>query len=165
MDLRKLSKKDADFMLEWMRDPELIKNFRSNFEDSTNDTVISFIENSINDENNLHYAIVNNYDEYLGTISLKSINKTDKNAEYAIALRKIAIGKGVAKDATKAILDIAFDRLNLRKVYLNVLEENIRAIRFYEKFGFRYEGEFRDHIYIHGEFKTLKWYAIFCGGN
>lgn len=165
MVLRKLCKNDVEFMLEWMRDPELTKNFRFNSEDVTNEAVISFIENSINDENNLHYAIVNDYDEYLGTISLKSINRIDKNAEYAIALRRIAIGTGIAKEATQAILDIAFNKLKLNKVYLNVLEDNVRAIRFYEKFGFSYEGEFKSHICINGEFKTLKWYAIFSGGN
>ena len=152
-------------MLEWMKDPDLTENFRFNPEDNNIDSVNNFIDSSICDESNLHYAITDDNDEYLGTISLKSINKVDKNAEYAIALRKVAIGTGVAKKATRLIIDIAFNELKMKKVYLNVFAENGRAIKFYEKFGFIYEGEFKDHIFLRNEFKTLKWYAIFCGGN
>jgi len=165
MHLRRLCKNDAIYMLEWMKDTELTENFRFNTEDTTINSVNDFIDHSIGDENNLHYAIADEQDVYLGTISLKAINRVDKNAEYAIALRKSVIGTGIASFATKSIIEIAFNELKLNKVYLNVLAENVRAIRFYEKFGFKYEGEFKDHIFIRNEFKTLKWYAIFCGGN
>lgn len=165
MYLRKLCKKDAEFMLEWMKDPELTGNFRFSTDNVTFDSVTAFIEANSGEGQNLHYAIAEDNDEYLGTISLKAINHIDKNAEYAIALRKVAIGTGVAFNATKLIIDIAFNELKLKKVYLNVLAENTRAIRFYEKFGFTYEGEFKDHIFIGNEFRTLKWYAIFSGGK
>ena len=152
-------------MLEWMKDTALTENFRFNSDNVTFDSVTAFIEAASIDEQNIHYAIADDNDEYLGTISLKSISHLDKNAEYAIALRKAAIGTGVAFNATKLIIDIAFKELKLNKVYLNVLAENTRAIKFYEKFGFIYEGEFKDHIFIRNKFRTLKWYAIFCGGK
>jgi diamine N-acetyltransferase len=81
-------------------------------------------------------------------------------AEYAIVLRKIAQGTHVAQDASKAILDIAFNELHLHKVYLNVLTQNTRANRFYQKFGFKLEGTFRDDIKIENEFYSLNWYSI-----
>ena len=46
------------------------------------------------------------------------------------------------------------------RVYLNVLEENVRANKFYKKCGFRYEGTFQDHLCIHGAYKNLNWYGI-----
>ena len=50
--------------------------------------------------------------------------------------------------------------MQLNRVYLNVLDENIRAIKFYEKLGFHYEGLFRQHLYIKDKVVSLRWYAL-----
>ncbi len=165
MKIRKLLEKDVDLIFEWMSDSEINRNFRFDPDKVSKASILEFIYNSQNDSKNLHYGIVNDNDEYLGTVSLKNINTTDSNAEYAISLRKRAIGNGTAQFATREILKVAFEELNLGKVYLSVLSENIRAIRFYKKVGFRFEGEFKNHIYLRNEYKSLSWYAIFNGGK
>lgn len=176
MKLRKLEEKDADGMLEWMHDPEIQKGFRFNAVDKDKEAVLSFIQEadiSLIDGKDIHYAISDENDEYLGTISLKNIDLSSKNAEYAISLRRMAQGKGIATEATCEILRIAFEQYHLERVYLNVLADNIRAIRLYEKCGFVYEGEFRKHLFLRGEYQTLKWYsmlkdeynAIYLGGG
>ena len=58
------------------------------------------------------------------------------------------------------LLDIAFNEMGLHKVYLNVLDNNFRAIKLYEKLGFKLEGEFKEHLYLREHFCGLKWYAI-----
>lgn len=45
-------------------------------------------------------------------------------------------------------------------MYLNVLEENVRANKFYVKCGFVLEGQFRDHLCLQGEYKNLNWYTM-----
>lgn len=163
INLRKLNESDADGMLEWMHDVDIQNNFQKNMLDRTLKDVIDFINTSdtiAEDGKSIHFAIADEEDEYLGTISLKNIDFVNKNAEYAICVRKKAQGNGVAYKATKMILEKAFYEYNLKKVYLNVLESNKRAIHFYEKVGFIYEGEARKHLYLHGEYKTLKWYSI-----
>lgn len=112
------------------------------------------------DGEDLHYAVVDESDEYMGTISLKALNEKDGNAEYAISLRRKFWGKGVAQSATKELLETAFNKLSLEKVYLNVLADNERAIHLYEKCGFQMEGEFKNHLYLEGKYKNLRWYAM-----
>jgi RimJ/RimL family protein N-acetyltransferase len=56
-------------------------------------------------------------------------------------------GKGYGTDAMKIILRYAFEELNLHRVNLSVFEFNKRAIRSYEKCGFKYEGLMREFIY------------------
>lgn len=160
MKLRTLQLKDAPYMLEWMHDPEINKNFRFNAEAQTIETVQKFIKLAQSDKNNKHFAIVNENDEYQGTISLKDIDLDNLKAEYAICLRKCAQGKGTAQFATKAILDFGFNEIGLNRIYLNVLSENIRANRFYQKFGFVFEGETMEDIIIREKRKNLKWYRI-----
>lgn len=157
--LRYLEEKDAPFMLEWMHDSEINCNFQADFASSTMESVLDFIHNSFNDESQ-NFAFVDNDDEYLGTISLKHISHKNSNAEYAIVTRKKAQGTGAAMKATQELLEYAFEKLKLHRVYLNVLEDNVRAQKLYEKCGFVYEGAFLDAVRINGTYRTLKWYGI-----
>lgn len=161
--LRRLEEKDARAMLEWIHNPEIQRAFQFNAEEKDEGTVLEFIRNAgidLVDGADIHYAIANQEGEYLGTVSLKKISLADKKAEYAISLRKEAQGKGIAWQATRAILQLAFQQYHFNRIYLNVLSDNKRAIHFYEKCGFVYEGEFRDHLFLRGDYKSLKWYGM-----
>lgn len=163
MKLRRLEEKDAENMLEWMNDPDIQKNFRFPAKRRDREQVLQFIRNAETrpiDGKSIHFAIVDEYDEYMGTISLKEVDMTARNAEYAISLRKKAQGRGIGSAATKEILRLAFEEFGLQRVYLNVLSGNSRAIALYEKCGFVYEGEFRNHLFLRGEYQSLKWYAM-----
>ena len=157
--LRKLEEKDVEYMLEWMHDPEVTKNFQADFLSMTKERVLNFVQNSFSEETQ-HFAFVNEQDEYLGTISLKHISEDSHNAEYAIVTRVCAQGTGAAKKATYELLEYAFEELKLHKVYLNVIATNERARALYEKCGFKYEGLAREHFYIQGEYRDMCWYGI-----
>lgn len=160
MKIRKLEPKDVDGLLEWMRDPDIYPYFHADFLNMEKEDVLKFIENSKNTTKDYHVAVVNDNDEYLGTVSLKNIDRVVGKAEYAISFCKKAHGTGASMFGTQQILKIAFDELNLNRVYLNVLSENIRANKFYQKCGFIYEGEFKEDIEIHGVIRDLKWYRM-----
>lgn len=163
MYLRNLLEKDAVGMLEWMHDPDMQKCFRIPFETKDLEEVTEFITNAkiqMDAKKNFHYAIADEKDEYLGTVSLKDINLTHRNAEYAISLRQKARGKGIAVWATREILRIAFEKLGLERVYLNVFSDNERAVRFYEKTGFIYEGESENCLLLRGRYRSLRWYRM-----
>ncbi|MCD8045506.1 MAG: GNAT family N-acetyltransferase [Clostridiales bacterium] len=158
--LRELEEKDAPLMLEWMHDESQVEFLAADFRNKKIEDCLEFIRGSRNQEQSVNMAICDEQDEYLGTVSLKNIDPVNKNAEYAIAMRAMATGTGAAGTATDEILRYAFEELGLNRVYLNVLEKNVRADRFYRKMGFRYEGKFTGHLLNHGEFCDLKWYAI-----
>lgn len=161
--LRKLEIKDAIRMQEWMNDDAVVKYLRIKGKGKDINVIKKFILDSQNDEYNKHYAIVDKNDTYLGTVSLKNIDNIKGEAEYAIALHQEAIGKGVATVATKLILVLAFDELNLNSIYLNVLCENKRAINFYKKFGFRNTST--TFIDFEGNEKKLIWFGIDKSSN
>ncbi len=162
MYLRKLKEKDAEPMLQWMHDANVVKRMGADFMKMTIDDCLHFISVANKDEGtNLHRAICSENNEYLGTISLKNISVKDSNAEYAVVLCTKAMGTGVAFDATKKILKLGFEELHLHKVYLCVKNSNIRARRFYEKVGFHEEGIFREQIKSdNGIYENLIWLAM-----
>lgn len=68
--IRRLEHKDAALMLEWMHEEDINRAFRQPFGRFTAEHAVHFIDNSFN-EKNRHFAVVNESDEYLGTVSLK----------------------------------------------------------------------------------------------
>jgi len=160
MKLRFLEEKDAPLMLEWMHDPEVNRWFRFHAADRTLDDVKQFITDAQADtKKNRHYAICGDDDVYLGTISLKNIDYVNKNAECAVAMRRSAFGSGAAAWAMKTVVRLAFDELELIKVYVNILSDNKRSLAYCKKTGFIFEGEFKQHLIIDGKVKGLCWLA------
>jgi diamine N-acetyltransferase len=147
-------------MYEWMTDPEITRFFRFDGSKISLEGCLAFIGRAQENPNTLHFALVDENDEYLGTISLKNIDREKKQAEYAISTRKKAHGSGAALEATQLILRYAFDTLGLERVYLNVLAENGRANAFYRKAGFRFVREEPQALELRGERKALNWYEI-----
>ena len=158
--LRKLELKDTQYILEWMHDVECKNIYLADMNSKTNEDVKQFIKNAAQPGNSVHYAFVDENDEYLGTVSLKDIDKKSRTAEFAIASRKKARGTGITRKATIEILKIGFEEYQLNKIYLNVFSDNERAVRFYEKIGFIFEGEFREHIIFNNIKHNLKWFGM-----
>ena len=129
--LRKLQKKDAPLMLEWMHDNDVVKDLQSNFATKMLDDCLRFIEIAQNESQNLHLAIVDDTDEYLGTVSLKNI--TEQCAEFAITIRKSAMGSGCSIFAMQEIIQKGLYELGLEEIYWCVSTFNSRAVRFYDE--------------------------------
>ncbi len=68
-------------------------------------------------------------------------------------------GKGYGSEAMRLLVRYAFMELNLRRVSLNVFEYNQRAIRSYEKVGFRHEGRERRWMQRSGR----RWDLVYMG--
>lgn len=131
MKLRRLELDDAPFMLEWMHEKSIIYELKNDFYNKTLDDCRNFIRTSWNETNNLNLAIVDNNNIYMGTVSLKNI--TLISAEFAIVIRKIAMGSGLSKYAMQEIIRIGFEKFKLKKIYWCVRTENKRALKFYDK--------------------------------
>jgi len=153
-----LEEKDAESMLEWLRDESVTEYLTINGSNMTLDNALSFIEKAKDESEILHRAIVDSEDDYLGTISLKNIDMAKKEAEYAITLHPKAMGTGAATSASKLIVQLAIDELGLDRVYLNVLRINKRAVRLYEKLGYIYTHS--TYTDFNGEELELMWMEV-----
>lgn len=134
MNLRKLELKDAPLMLEWMHDPDVVQDMQADFAHKTLIDCENFIRASQTDNKNLHLAVVDDDNTYMGTVSLKNIE--NGAAEFAITIRESAMGKGFSKYAMSEIIRIGLEELKLKSVYWCVSPENKRAVKFYDKNGY-----------------------------
>ena len=134
MYLRNLEIKDAPLMFEWMHDSSVVENLQTDFSKKTIEDCVDFIGASHCDNQNVHFTISDETDEYQGTVSLKNIN--NGSAEFAITIRASAMGRGISSEAMSQIIQYGFKEKGLNSIYWCVSPENKRAVRFYDKNGY-----------------------------
>lgn len=77
----------------------------------------------------------------IGTVFIKNIDYQNNKGEFGIFIGEPELrGRGYASQATKQILEHAFENLKLNRIYLTVFYDNAPAIKVYEKAGFEKEG-------------------------
>jgi len=92
----------------------------------------------------------------IGTCQLFAINFINRSAELQIRIGDIAEqGKGFGTEAVKLLLKFGFKDLNLHRIYLHVFENNVRAIKIYNKVGFKKEGVLKDAEFIDGKYLNV----------
>lgn len=164
MKLRSLELKDATLMLEWMHDEDVVKGLRGQFSKKTIDDCNVFINAAQDKGDNIHLAVVSDEDEYMGTVSLKNINEKDKNAEFAITVRKTAMGRGYSWYGMEEMIRLAFEQYGLESVYWCVDRNNKRAVRFYDKHNFHETIDIPQKILDrYRDLENLKWYSVLKG--
>lgn len=163
MKLRKLEPKDAPFMLQWMHDADAVAHLQGNFLQKTLQDCLDFIAYSRETESDLNLAVVGEDDTYMGTVSLKHIDRQRMDAEFAIAIRPCAMGKGYSRFAMDQILLKGLQEMGLSRIFWCVSPENKRAVRFYDKGGYRrIEAEKVDaqRYYPSQRIGQLLWYCV-----
>lgn len=157
MKVRTLNLKDAPFMLEWMHDKTIVQYMEKDFSQMQLKDCEQFIKNSQNFQKHMHLAIVDENDTYMGTVSLKNIDKETLSAEFAITIRKCAMGRNYAKYGMGEIIQKGFHDLGLETIYWYVSSMNERAIRFYNKNGYPY---MKDISKVKLSKDDLIWYKL-----
>lgn len=161
--LREIEASDLPILNKWRNDASIIDYLGSNFFFIAEEIDQRWYENYIaHRDQAVRLAIVDaENEEYVGNVNLTSIHKINRNAEFSIMIgNKAYWGKGIGEDATRQMIQHGFMDLNLERIYLYVLEQNDRAIKLYEKVGFKREGLQRNCVYKNGTFQSMWCMAI-----
>ncbi len=161
--LRELERKDLQIINTWRNDPELIQYLGAPYRFINIDVDNQFYDGYMASRNTtVRCAIVTDKsDVILGLITLANVNYLNQTAVLHIMIGdKENHGKGIGTFAVSTMVAHAFYNMNLRRVELNVLTSNERAIHVYEKVGFKREGLKRKAVYKNGEFVDMYSYAV-----
>jgi RimJ/RimL family protein N-acetyltransferase len=145
------SKPLAEFYARWSRDSEFWRLMDSGItRPLSNKAIEKFMEGMQENDRGRSFPFsvrTLEGDILIGDVGLDVVSWAGGDAFVGIALGDRACwGKGYGTDAMRVILRYGFQELNLRRVTLNVFEYNPRAIRSYEKAGFRHEGRMRRYL-------------------
>ena len=99
-------------------------------------------------------------DKLIGELALDVVNWSGGDAFVGLGIGETEYwGRGYGTDVMNVLLRFAFTEVNLRRVTLSVFEYNPRAIRSYEKTGFRHEGRLRAMLNKEGK----RWDILYMG--
>ena len=89
---------------------------------------------------------------YIGYVNIKIKDEANQRASLGIGIDNPSYwGRGYGTEVVRLMLRHAFETLDLHRVSLRVAAYNTRAIRCYEKAGFRHEGVERDSFFVDGK--------------
>ena len=156
--LRGYEMSDLDTVMKWINDEEVTqflgggmlsypvssiaeRNYIEKFGRSESATEKTFAIETLTDS------------RFIGAIDLHAINWIDRHSELGIMIGdKQCWGRGYGTDAMRVLMRLAFDKLNLHRLWLRVYDFNVRAIASYERCGFKREGVLREHRSFRGEY-------------
>lgn len=106
--------------------------------------------------NGVRLAIETKNGKHIGGINLHRTNPEDRKAGLGIMIgEKDYWSNGYGTDAVRTLLKLAFDEMNLHRVWLHVFADNERAVACYVKCGFREEGRLRQEVFQDGRYNDL----------
>lgn len=162
--LRALEKDDLRRCWKWINNPGVTKDMGSSIPKSMHEEE-KWYERIQESKKDKVFAIQVNK-KHIGNISLDNIDSHNKRAELGIMIGdKNYWDKGYGTDAIKTLLSMGFNELNLHKIYLHVFPSNKRALKCYEKCGFKKEGVLREHVFKGGKYQDLIVMSIINKGG
>lgn len=152
--LRRPSADDLASVVRWYRDPEIARLTRYQTRPMSHADVERFFQLRMLAPDALAYSIVE-LDGWrlIGFTTFSALDGDNGSVMFHITIgERDAWGRGLGTEATGLMVGHAFEQLGLHRVGLSVFSYNVRAIRAYEKAGFKIEGRLRDAILRDGRY-------------
>ena len=152
--LRPIEAEDLPPIREWTNDPE-IRCLTGEVLPMSKSGADEFLERVRQDRERVWFVVVRKaipimkeYERVIGEAGLLRMFHPWRSTDLSIIIGdKKAWGKGYGTEAILLLLDYAFGYLGFHRVSVGVVAFNERALRFYEKVGFKREGLQRDGYY------------------
>ncbi len=143
---------DAQQFTEWLNDLDVTVNLSITAQMISLENEIEYLKNFNKNGEYIFSIIDRKKDKLIGNAGLQDVNLLHRKATFGIFIGdKKYWNKGYGSDATMLILDYGFNLLNLNNILLNVFDYNVRAIKCYEKCGFKKIGQRREDRIIGGK--------------
>jgi RimJ/RimL family protein N-acetyltransferase len=153
--LRALEPADSTTTVEWRNDPQIRDQLLSFRFPVSHVMEAQFIERAIAGDGMQQCVagVVDVSDGALcGLVYLRDIDWISRNATFGMMIgRSDRHRRGLGRGALRLMLRHGFDVLNLKRIFLYVVEYNLPARKLYETGGFTYEGALRKHVALGGK--------------
>lgn len=159
--LRALEERDLSLVRRWNFDAEISRYFTSRWPVSMAEQK-KWFDTQLNVANRKRLIITDKATgQPIGILGVMDIDHVNKNCEIGITVGDRAYwGQPHAREAMQLALKFLFVQFNMHLVYLRVMQENERAVAFFQKIGFAKTGVLRDMIFVNGTYHSWVWMSI-----
>jgi ribosomal-protein-alanine N-acetyltransferase len=105
-------------------------------------------------------AMLRDNNSMIGACGLNRIEYENLRAEIGGEMSTRYWGKGIALEAVEAIVNFAFDTVNLHSIEARVWPENRGAIFLLETLGFKKEAHLKDALFYNDKFMDVAFYSL-----
>lgn len=164
--LRSPEAKDTESMYQYRNDPDIISALEGFSKGFSRKDMLEWVEKQQNRKNDRIWVIVDEQDQCIGHCGLYKIDSDTGMADIAVCIGNAAFRKGQSRAIMKAVVNYAFEELNLRKITAEILDTNKISINFTKKFGFKEECVLREQEYRNGQYVDMHIFGLFrCDWN
>lgn len=143
--LRKITKADTTNIVRW-RNSDDVRRWLYSQDDITPEMHLGWLKNVVGKGRCAQYIIVLKKDGVsldIGTTFIKRTLSDSEEGEFGIFIGEAyARGKHCALPATKKMLRIGFEEMNLKRIWLTVFVDNVPAVKTYFSAGFQIVEEY-----------------------
>jgi RimJ/RimL family protein N-acetyltransferase len=148
--LSPINVEDAATFTEWLNDMEVTKYLTTIREAITLTKEREILEKMAKSEH-VYIVVDLEINKVIGIAGLHHIDPYSNTCELGLFIGdKDYWNQGYGEEASRLLLDYAFNILNMHNIMLRVFAYNIRAVKCYEKIGFREIGRQREAYQIAG---------------
>ncbi|MDO8561473.1 MAG: GNAT family protein [bacterium] len=161
--LRAIEERDLNATYrEWFNDEEVCRYSAHHCFPRYDQEMREYYEKVIKSKENIVLAICDKEtDAHIGNIALENIRMISQVAEIAIIIgEKQAWGKGIGTEAVRLMLRHGFTELNLHRIWMGTLPDNIGMQKIAIALGFTDEGRAREEEFKGGKFHDVIRYGL-----
>lgn len=161
--LRMISMRDVADIYDYSHDPLVARHVLWDAHRSQADTraYVRFILRQYREGQPSSYAIVlKETGRVIGTIGFMSYWEENSTVEVGYSIARQYWGRGIAAEALRALLGLAFEQMRLHRVEAQHELDNPASGRVMQKCGMRYEGTLRGRVFNKGRFSDVALYAM-----
>jgi RimJ/RimL family protein N-acetyltransferase len=160
-----VEEKHLDSIMEGWNNPEMRK-FLGGYIPNTREAEREWIrsaQESMKERTAFHFAIEKLDDDlFIGTVSIHEIDWLSHTGTVGISIHKPENwNKGYGTEALELFIEFCWTSLNMRRLELSVHEFNERAMKVYEKLGFKECGVFHEKFFINGKYVNTHYMELF----
>jgi RimJ/RimL family protein N-acetyltransferase len=159
------SRDDAEAFARWSQDAEYLRGLDTDYARpySAETFIERFLPARENPNGVLFHLRTLADDRLIGFVALHSIEWNNRAGLLSVGIGEAEYrGRGYGSDALGLALRYAFGELNLWRVGLTVIADNVAAIRAYERAGFQHEGAARVVVPRDGQRHDVVLMGILC---
>ncbi len=110
----------------------------------TEEGELNWIRMNLEEKASVFSMIEKNSGKFIGNIELMDVH--DAEGELGITITASMQDKGYGTESVPAIVNYGMKELHLKRIFLRVFPDNLRAIHVYEKCGFREYGRTEEDV-------------------